>query len=220
MQRRVLSSLVSIPLHIAVVTTGRLTLIFQLTLEFFTWFGSIVSNLRLCVWSSLICKLVRIFRCPCDYLRCICQNRDTTSHHSSTCMMKYISYLRLHISSSAPHRNTQALCDGGCWIWWTSRGSAALLFHWNDHSDIMSLTRMSVPSLQILWLYPHEYSFPMRTRAEWGDSGLIAFIFSLSRSDVRFLLTIKYHPFVSDTHLTPLLLLFSFYYQLFPGVSE
>ncbi len=49
--------------------------------------------------------------------------------------------------------------------------------HWNDCSDVMSWTRMSVPSLHILWLYPHEYSFPTRTQTKWGNRG-----FSLSSS--------------------------------------
>lgn len=40
------------------------TRIFQLTLDLFTWFGSMMSNPWLCVRSSLISKLVRIFRCP------------------------------------------------------------------------------------------------------------------------------------------------------------
>lgn len=70
--------------------------------------------------------------------------------------------------ASASHRNTVTLCYRRHWSF-VPHGAAPPLFHSDDHSGLM--TGMSVPSLNILWLYPHEYSFPRRAQTEWDNTG-------------------------------------------------
>lgn len=148
------------------------TIVENLTLlDFFPRFGSMMRNPYLCalyryVFISFHAVILiatpfyTIYEEMCLDVECF------TAYSYETVQRQYSQ----HLMETHQRPDLKLFAFGRRFAWWTSRVTAASLFRWNDHSDVMSLTRMSVPSLHILWLYHHEYSFPMRKRAEWGDT--------------------------------------------------